>query len=74
MSQTAFSVVGRVCPKQLIESLEQIRCSKFGRGAGGHQAEVGTLSQLWDILFFDGFPKQVKAALTGSILIFAAIS
>ena len=37
MSQPAYLVVGRVCPNQLIWSLEHIRCPKFGRGAGGHQ-------------------------------------
>ena len=35
--------------------VDQIRRPKFGRGRGG-SAEVGTMSQLWD-LFFDGFPK-----------------
>ena len=36
---------------------DQIRRPKFGRGGGS--AEVGTMSQLWDFFFFDGFPKDV---------------
>ena len=53
-----------MCPNQLILSLENIRCPKFGKGAGG-SAEDGTMSQLWDFLFFYCFPKMVTQFTIG---------
>ena len=43
---------------------DQIRRPKFGRGGGG-SAVVGTMSQLWDFFFFDGFPKLLRLVESG---------